>query len=82
MFLKKYQPKNLNDFNIDDFSKEIIQKYIENKKLFFIIHGNTISGKTSLIIVILKDSFGNLKNNKILFFNLLKENGINIIEMI
>ena len=57
MFLKKYQPKNLNDFNIDDFSKEIIKKYIENKKLFFIIHGNTISGKTSLINVILKEYY-------------------------
>jgi DNA polymerase III delta prime subunit len=77
MFLKKYQPTNLHDFNISDFTKEIINKYIKSDKLFFIIHGNSISGKTSLINVILKEYYGELKNNNILFFNLLKENGIN-----
>jgi len=77
MFLKKYQPTNLDDFNISDFTKEIINKYIKSDKLFFIIHGNSISGKTSLINVILKEYYGELKNNNILFFNLLKENGIN-----
>lgn len=77
MFLKKYQPTSLDDFNISDFTKEIINKYIKSDKLFFIIHGNSISGKTSLINVILKEYYGELKNNNILFFNLLKENGIN-----
>lgn len=77
MFLKKYQPTNLDDFNISEFTKEIIKKYIKSDKLFFIIHGNSISGKTSLINVILKEYYGELKNNNILFFNLLKENGIN-----
>jgi len=77
MFLKKYQPTNLDDFNISEFTKEIIKKYIKSEKLFFIIHGNSISGKTSLINVILKEYYGELKNNNILFFNLLKENGIN-----
>ena len=77
MFLKKYQPTELDDFNISNFTKEIIKKYIKSDRLFFIIHGNSISGKTSLINVILKEYYGELKNNNILFFNLLKENGIN-----
>ena len=76
-FLKKYKPISLNDFNIDDFTKELITSYINNSKMFFIIHGNSISGKTTLINTILNIYYNNNINNNVLFFNLLKEQGIN-----
>lgn len=76
-FLKKYKPVSLDDFNINDFTKELINKYISNSKLLFVIHGNSVSGKSRLINVILKLYYDDFINNNVLFFNLLKEQGIN-----
>lgn len=75
--LKKYKPQSLDDFNISDLLKEIIMSYISSSKMLFIIHGNAISGKTSLINTILKLYYGDNIGNNVLSFNLLKEQGIN-----
>tara|TARA_Y100000389_G_scaffold22182_1_gene19015 strand:- start:3475 stop:4443 length:969 start_codon:yes stop_codon:yes gene_type:complete len=76
-FLKKYKPTSLEDFNISEFTKQLIKSYINNSTLLFIIHGNSISGKTTLINTILNLYYDNNINNNVLFFNLLKEQGIN-----
>ena len=76
-FLKKYKPISLDDFNINSFTKELITNYISNSKLLFIIHGNSVSGKSRLINIILKLYYNDSINNNVLFFNLLKEQGIN-----
>jgi len=75
--LKKYKPQSLDDFNISDLLKEIIMSYISSSKMLFIIHGNAISGKTSLINTILKLYYGDNIGKNVLSFNLLKEQGIN-----
>jgi len=75
--LKKFKPQSLDDFNISELLKEIIMSYISSSKMLFIIHGNAISGKTSLINTILKLYYGDNIGNNVLSFNLLKEQGIN-----
>ena len=77
IFLKKYIPTSLDDYNLSEFTKELILSYLKQSKIYFIIHGNSISGKTTLINTILKLYYGNSINNNVLYFNLLKEQGIN-----
>ena len=77
--LIKYKPKNIDDFNIDNNIKKLINIYINNNQLNFIITGNLCTGKSSLAKVILKKYYKtdeSLKKN-MLTINLLKDQGIN-----
>tara|TARA_Y100000816_G_C26061510_1_gene557445 strand:+ start:393 stop:1349 length:957 start_codon:yes stop_codon:yes gene_type:complete len=75
----KIIPDELNDINIDDITKKILNICINNNKIKFLITGNLSCGKTSLIDIILNKYYKDIneKNNNILYFNLLKEPGIN-----
>lgn len=76
----KYKPKELDDFNISDYTKELINIYLKNGKLLFLIHGGTGYGKSSLINVLLNKYYKNDKrsiNSNTIYINLLKEQGIN-----
>ncbi len=76
----KYKPKELDDFNITEYMKDLVNIYLDNKKLLFLIHGGTGYGKSSLINVILNKYYGNDKeriNRNTININLLKEQGIN-----
>lgn len=76
----KYKPKDLEDFNISEYTKELINIYINNSKLLFVIHGGTGNGKSSLINVLLNKYYNNDKesiNENTIYINLLKEQGIN-----
>ena len=76
----KYKPKELDDFNISDYTKELINIYLKNNKLLFLIHGGTGYGKSSLINVLLNKYYKNDKrsiNSNTIYINLLKEQGIN-----
>tara|TARA_B110000444_G_scaffold257627_1_gene296508 strand:- start:849 stop:1817 length:969 start_codon:yes stop_codon:yes gene_type:complete len=76
----KYKPTELDDFNISEYTKELINIYLDNKKLLFLIHGGTGFGKSSLINVLLNKYYDNDKariNRNTVIINLLKEQGIN-----
>jgi len=77
-FFNNYKPKDLDDINLDEKSKTILNLYLKNKKMLFLIYGENLSGKTSLINILLH-SYYNTKNYEkyIIYINLLKEQGIN-----
>ena len=81
-FINKYKPKNIDDINLDIYSKKIIELYLKNNKINFIIQGNTCTGKTTLINIILQKYYNNKDINiniddNILYINLLRDYGIN-----
>lgn len=79
-FLKKYEPKNLNDINIDSNVKDLLELLIELNEVNLLIHGDTGTGKSVLIKLLIYKYFDGLKykdfKENILFINLLKEQGI------
>lgn len=81
-FINKYKPKELHDIHLDKYSIDIINIYLKNNKINFIIQGNICSGKTSLINILINKYYDNSNNNSnnnpnILYINLLKDYGIN-----
>tara|TARA_B100000902_G_scaffold359021_1_gene374490 strand:+ start:2032 stop:2964 length:933 start_codon:yes stop_codon:yes gene_type:complete len=76
--MNKYTPNSIDDINLDIKYIKIINSYINSNKLFFIIHGNQLSGKTTLTNILLNKYYGinGIKNN-VLYFNILKDQGIN-----
>lgn len=76
----KYKPKDLEDLNISEYTKELINIYLKNSKMMFVIHGETGNGKSSLINVLLNKYYNNDKESiskNTIYINLLKEQGIN-----
>tara|TARA_Y100001970_G_scaffold292133_1_gene432113 strand:- start:16295 stop:17260 length:966 start_codon:yes stop_codon:yes gene_type:complete len=76
----KYKPSELYDFNISEYTKDLINIYLKNNKLLFLICGDSGSGKSSLINVLLNKFYNNDKdsiNRNSIYINLLKEQGIN-----
>ena len=75
-FIKKYKPKTLNEFCLDDNMLNILEimKNLHNMNLLFV--GNSGNGKTTLINILLENYFGNIHNENILYINNLKEQGI------
>lgn len=77
-FFDNYKPNNLSDINLSTETIEIINIYLKNNKMLFLIHGPSLSGKTSLINILLKEYYNSSNyNDNILYINLLKEQGIN-----
>ena len=77
-FLKKYQPKYFNDFNIDKDYIDLLNllKNMNNLNILFI--GASESGKTSLIEACIREYYNTdyIPRNKVLFINNLQEQGI------
>lgn len=77
-FFDNYKPNNISDININNETIEIINSYLINNKMLFLIYGPSLSGKTSLINILLKEYYNSSNyNSNILYINLLKEQGIN-----
>ena len=75
--IDKYKPTTLNDFISDDKTKELLNIFINIDSLNLLINGDTGTGKTTLINILIKDYYGNLYNkDNIIYINLLKEQGI------
>ena len=66
VFLKKYKPRLLNDYKTNSDFKNIIQNLIQTENLNILINGNSDSGKTCLLDVILNTYYqtSNTKGNE------------------
>jgi len=81
-----FKPNEFEDFNISESDLKILKIFIENNNLNFIINGDTSTGKTSLINVIIYKYYHldnytekdkkNILDNNILTINILKDQGI------
>jgi len=77
-FFDNYKPTSLSDINLNNETIELINIYLKNNKMLFLIHGPSLSGKTSLINILLKKYYNSSNyNDNIIYINLLKEQGIN-----
>lgn len=77
-FIKKYQPKYLNEFELNNNLLNILKTFIELDNLNIIFVANSGCGKTTLISAIIREYYGENIENKdnILYINSLKEQGI------
>ena len=73
----KYKPKNLDDFMIDDKTRQLLNVFIDIDSLNLLIIGDTGTGKSSLIDVLINQYYkNNYKKDNVMYINLLKEQGI------
>jgi replication factor C small subunit len=80
LFNIKYQPKKINDFELNDQMKELFKNLILMDNLSLMLIGNSGSGKSTLINVLINEYYNDVceseKNNNIMIINTLKEQGI------
>jgi len=77
-FIHKYSPKKLDDFYLKDDLKLYLKASIENDNMNIMLIGDTCTGKTNLIKVLINEYYNNNYNDDdILFINSIKDNGIN-----
>ena len=82
VFIKKYKPKSLSEFDlVPDFLK-ILQTSIYTENVNILLVGQPGNGKTSIIDTILADYYSNISShnnysNNVLRINNLKDQGIN-----
>jgi DNA polymerase III delta prime subunit len=76
----KYNPKIINDLEINDSIKILLETFMKMDNLNLLFIGDSGSGKTTLINVLINEYYKgipeNLKNSNILIINSLKEQGI------
>jgi DNA polymerase III delta prime subunit len=81
LFINKYQPVSLSDFNSNRDVIEILKTLILMNNLNILLIGNFASGKTSLLNATIKDYYDGFSEKEymdnILYINSLKEQGIN-----
>jgi DNA polymerase III delta prime subunit len=78
-FLFKYKPIWLNDFELEDDLRLLLNTFIEMNALNILFIGDSGCGKTSLINAIIHEYYGDLSHcnsENILYINNLKEQGI------
>jgi DNA polymerase III delta prime subunit len=78
-FIKKYQPKYLNEFELENNLVNILNTFIKLDNLNIIFVANSGCGKTTIISAIIREYYGekyNEINDNILYINSLKEQGI------
>ena len=79
LFINKYQPTFLKDFEIDSEFITLLQMLIKMNNLNILFVGDVGSGKTSFLNATIKEYYNNdpsYKNN-VLYINNLKDQGIN-----
>lgn len=81
LFIEKYQPRSLDDFNLDQIPYELIKTFLKEDSFFFIFNGNSSCGKSTLLNIIVNTYYNDyekeLINKNVLYINNLKEQGIN-----
>lgn len=79
-FIKKYQPNNLNDYEMEKELIDSLKLFINMDDLNILLYGNLNSCKTSIILTIVKEYYGdNYNPDFILQINSLKDNGISYL---
>ncbi len=81
VFIKKYRPKSLNEFELDPNFSKILQTSIYTENVNILLVGQPGNGKTSIINTIVEDyyqiSSPLIYTNNVLRINNLKDQGIN-----
>ena len=81
LFLNKYQPLYLKDFETDDEMVDILYTLINMNNLNILFIGDIGSGKTTFLNAVIREYYGGLAyrdyQDNILHINSLKEQGIN-----
>jgi DNA polymerase III delta prime subunit len=79
LFIKKYQPVELEDFQLDDDTSELLNCMIQNDKMIVLLFGE--SSKTSLLNALVNQYYQGIGpkiyNDCVLYINSLKEQGVN-----
>lgn len=77
LFLNKYQPRTLNEFESDDEMVDILNNLINMNKLNILFIGDIGSGKTTYLNAVIKEYYKQQNySDNILYINSLKEQGI------
>lgn len=80
LFIHKYQPRNLDDFGMEDDMRQIIDTLIQMNNLNLLLCGSMASGKTSLFKAIIREYYSGYTpkeyEDNVLYINSLKEQGI------
>lgn len=80
LFIKKYQPENIEDFNLNPKLLNIINTFIELDNINIILVGDSGCGKSTLIEAIIKKYYQGIKpcsyKQNILYVNNLNGNGL------
>jgi len=81
LFINKFQPIYLNDFEMSDSMKTMFHELIKIDKLNLLLIGDMGSGKTSILNSLIREYYKdydyNQYNDNVLYLNSLKEQGIN-----
>lgn len=81
LFIDKYQPRSLEEFNLDPIPYDLIKTFLKEDRFFLIFQGTNSCGKSTLLNIIVneyyKDYNKEVINKNILYINNLKEQGIN-----
>jgi len=78
-FLYKYQPKVLNDYELNENIKTLLQSLIDIDNLNILFVGESGCGKSTLISILINEYYERIikdHNENILYINNLKEQGI------
>lgn len=80
LFNIKYQPKKIDDFELNNQMKDLFKNLIVMNNLSLMLIGNSGSGKSTLINVLINEYYKDInednKNSNIMIINTLKEQGI------
>jgi DNA polymerase III delta prime subunit len=79
LFIKKYQPTQLEEFQLDDDTSDLLHCMIKNDKMIVLLFGE--SAKTSLLNALVNKYYSGIApkayNDCVLYINSLKEQGVN-----
>ena len=77
LLLNKYQPKSIDEINLNENTNKLLKHLIKLNQLNLLIVGSINSGKSSLVDIILNNIYLENSENNILYINLLKDQGLN-----
>lgn len=79
-WVEKYRPKALDDVISHEQVISTIRKYVEKGELpHLLLHGPPGTGKTSTILAVCKELYGDAKSSFVLELNASDERGINVV---